>query len=145
MLNYTVLMGRLTRDPELRHTQSGNAVVSFSLAVERDYAPAGEERQTDFIDIVAWRGTAEFVSRYFSKGQMAVVTGRLQIREWTDKEGNKRRNAEVLADHVYFGEAKRSDAGERQSNGFRQASAPVSIAPPEFQEYEEESDEDCPF
>lgn len=100
-------MGRLTRDPELRRTSSGVAVASFTLACERDFAPQGEARGTDFIDIVAWRYTAEFVEKYFSKGQMAVVSGRLQIRNWEDKEGNKRRSAEILADHVYFGEAKR--------------------------------------
>lgn len=107
MLNNIVIMGRLTRDPELRRTSSGVAVASFTLACERDFAPQGEARGTDFIDIVAWRYTAEFVEKYFSKGQMAVVSGRLQIRNWEDKEGNKRRSAEILADHVYFDEAKR--------------------------------------
>lgn len=107
MLNNIVIMGRLTRDPELRRTQTGVAVSSFTLACERDFAAQGEARETDFIDIVSWRYTAEFVEKYFSKGQMAVVTGRLQIRNWEDKEGNKRRSAEILADHVYFGEAKR--------------------------------------
>lgn len=107
MLNTITIMGRLTRDPELRRTSSGVAVASFALACERDFAAQGETRETDFIDIVAWRYTAEFVDKYFSKGQMAVVTGRLQIRNWEDKEGNKRRSAEILADHVYFGEAKR--------------------------------------
>ena len=99
MLNRIVLMGRLTRDPELRRTQSGTAVVSFSIACDRDYAAQGAERETDFIDIVAWRGTAEFVEKYFSKGRMIVVGGRLQIRNWQDKDGNKRRSAEVVADH----------------------------------------------
>ena len=107
MLNTITIMGRLTRDPELRRTSSGVAVASFTLACERDFAAQGEARGTDFIDIVAWRYTAEFVEKYFSKGQMAVVSGRLQIRNWEDKEGNKRRSAEILADHVYFGEAKR--------------------------------------
>lgn len=107
MLNTITIMGRLTRDPELRRTSSGVAVASFTLACERDFAAQGETRETDFIDIVAWRYTAEFVDKYFSKGQMAIVTGRLQIRNWQDKEGNKRRSAEILADHVYFGEAKR--------------------------------------
>lgn len=107
MLNNIVIMGRLTRDPELRRTISGVVVSSFTLACERDFAAQGETRETDFIDIVAWRYTAEFVEKYFSKGQMAIVTGRLQIRNWEDKEGNKRRSAEILADHVYFGEAKR--------------------------------------
>lgn len=107
MLNNIVIMGRLTRDPELRRTQTGVAVASFTLACERDFAAQGEARETDFIDIVAWRYTAEFVEKYFSKGKMAIVSGRLQIRNWEDKEGNKRRSAEILADHVYFGEAKR--------------------------------------
>lgn len=111
MLNHIVLMGRLTRDPELRRTQNGIAVASFSLAVDRDYGSRdGGEKQTDFIDIVAWRNTAEFVSKYFTKGRMAVVTGRLQIRDWTDKEGGKRRSAEVVADNVYFGDSKRDNA-----------------------------------
>lgn len=106
MLNHIVLMGRLTRDPELRRTGTGIAVASFTLAVDRDYAPKdGGQRETDFIDIVAWRSTAEFVSKYFSKGRMAVVSGRLQIRPWEDKDGNKRRSAEVVADNVYFGDA----------------------------------------
>ena len=109
MLNHIVIMGRLTRDPELRRTGSGIAVASFSLAVDRDYSPKdGGERETDFIDCVAWRQTGEFVSKYFTKGSMIVVSGRLQIRNWTDKEGNKRRSAEVVADNVYFGESRRS-------------------------------------
>ena len=114
MLNHIVLMGRLTRDPELRYTQSQTPVATFSLAVDRDFGGRdGSERQTDFIDIVAWRSTAEFVSKFFTKGSMAVVSGRLQIRDWTDREGNKRRSAEVVADNVYFGESKRS----REENG----------------------------
>lgn len=109
MLNHIVLMGRLTRDPEMR-TTSGTAVASFTLACDRDFTSRDTgERETDFVDIVAWRGTADFVSKYFHKGQMAVVSGRLQIRNWTDKEGNKRRSAEVVAENVYFGESKRSD------------------------------------
>ena len=113
MLNHIVLMGRLTRDPELRRTGSGIAVASFSLAVDRDFGSSANngEKETDFIDIVAWRNTAEFVSKYFTKGRMAVVSGRLQIRNWTDKEGNKRRSAEVVADNVYFGESKRGSEG----------------------------------
>ena len=110
MLNRIVLMGRLTRDPELRKTQSGTPVCSFSLAVDRDYKRDGE-KETDFIDIVAWRSTADFVSKYFTKGRMAVVEGRLQIRDWTDKEGGKRRSAEVIADNVYFGDSKPKDSG----------------------------------
>ena len=108
MLNHIVIMGRLTRDPELRRTGSGIAVASFSLAVDRDFAPKdGGDRECDFIDCVAWRQTGEFVSKYFTKGRMAVVSGRLQIRSWTDKDGNKRRTAEVVADNVYFGDSKR--------------------------------------
>lgn len=102
MLNAIMLMGRLTADPELRRTGTGLAVASFTLAVERDYPGPDGNRETDFIDIVAWRGTAEFVSKYFTKGQMATVSGRLQIRPWTDKDGTKRRSAEVVADNIYF-------------------------------------------
>ena len=110
MLNHIVIMGRLTRDPELRRTGSGIAVASFTLAVDRDFSPKdGGERETDFIDCVAWRQTGEFVSKYFTKGRMAVVSGRLQIRNWNDKDGNKRRSAEVVADNVYFGDSKRDD------------------------------------
>lgn len=112
MLNHIVLMGRLTRDPELRRTGSGIAVASFTLAVDRDFGGRdGGERETDFIDCVAWRNTGEFISKYFSKGSMAVVSGRLQIRNWTDKDGNKRRSAEVVADNVYFGDSKRDTEG----------------------------------
>ncbi|MCL2409098.1 MAG: single-stranded DNA-binding protein [Oscillospiraceae bacterium] len=108
-MNQIVLMGRLTRDPELRHTQSGTPVASFSLAVDRGFTSKdGGERQTDFIDIVAWDRRGEFVSRYFTKGQMCAVSGRLQIRDWTDKDGNKRRTAEVVADNIYFTESKKS-------------------------------------
>ena len=108
MLNHITIMGRLTRDPELRRTGSGIAVASFTLAVDRDFSPKdGGERETDFIDCVAWRQTGEFVSKYFTKGRMAVVSGRLQIRGWTDKDGNKRRSAEVVADNVYFGDSRR--------------------------------------
>ena len=108
MLNRIILMGRLTRDPELRHTQTGTAVASFSLAVDRDFRNRDSgEKGVDFIDVVAWRNTAEFVSKYFTKGRMAVVEGRLQIRDWTDREGGKRRSAEVVADNIYFGDSKR--------------------------------------
>ena len=110
MLNRIILMGRLTHDPELRRTQSDTPGCSFSLAVDRDYKRDGE-KETDFIDIVAWRSTADFVSKYFTKGRMAVVEGRLQIRDWTDKEGGKRRSAEVIADNVYFGDSKPKDSG----------------------------------
>lgn len=101
-------MGRLTHDPELRHTGSGTAVASFSLAVDRDYKTQNGEKETDFIDIVAWRNTAEFVHKYFTKGRMAVVEGRLQVRDWTDKDGGRRRSAEVVADNIYFGDSKRT-------------------------------------
>ena len=111
MLNKIILMGRLTRDPELRRTQSGTAVTSFTIAVDRDYKSQSGEKETDFIDIVAWRATGEFVSKYVSKGRMAVVEGRLQIRDWTDRDGGKRRSAEVVADNVYFGDSKRAVSG----------------------------------
>ena len=117
MLNHIVIMGRLTRDPELRRTGSGIAVTSFSLAVDRDFGGRdGGERETDSIDCVAWRHTGEFVSKYFTKGRMAVVSGRLQIRSWTDKDGNKRRTAEVVADNVYFGDSRRD--GESGGNAY---------------------------
>lgn len=106
MLNRIVVMGRCGKDPEIRMTQKGTSVASVTLAVDRDYS-ADQNKETDWIDVVAFGKTAEFVEKYFSKGQMAIVTGRLQIRNWQDKEGNKRRSAEILADHVYFGEAKR--------------------------------------
>lgn len=125
MLNKIFIMGRLTRDPELRRTQNGTAVTSFSLAVDRDFKNADGTKDTDFIDVVAWRATAEFVAKYFTKGRMAVVEGRLQMRDWTDKEGNKRRNAEVLADSIYFGDSKKDTeyrdgryGGEGRSSGF---------------------------
>ena len=112
MLNKIFIMGRLTRDPELRQTQSGTKVASFALAVDRDFKSQSGEKETDFIDIVAWRTTAEFVSKYFTKGRMAVVEGRLQLRDWTDKDGNKRRSAEIVADNVYFGDSRRdSESG----------------------------------
>ena len=110
MLNHIEIMGRLGRDPELRHTQSGTPVASFSLAVDRDFKDKSTgERATDWIDVVAWRSTGEFVSKYFSKGRMAVVEGRLQLRDWKDKEGNKRRSAEILASSAYFGDSKPKD------------------------------------
>lgn len=107
MLNRCIIMGRLTRSPELRRTQSGTAVTSFTLAVDRDFKGQNGEKETDFIDIVAWGNTAEFLCNYFSKGRMAVLEGRLQIRDWTDKDGGKRRSAEIVADHVYFADSKR--------------------------------------
>ena len=118
MLNHITIMGRLTRDPELRRTGSGIAVASFTVAVDRDFGGRdGGEKETDFIDCVAWRQTGEFVSKYFTKGSMIVVSGRLQIRSWTDKDGNKRRTAEVVADNVYFGESRRSNEGNSSYGG----------------------------
>lgn len=108
MLNHIVIMGRLTRDPELRRTGSGIAVASFTVACDRDFGGKdGGEKETDFIDCVAWRNTGEFISKYFAKGRMIVVSGRLQVRNWTDKEGNKRRTAEILVESAYFGEGKK--------------------------------------
>ena len=127
MLNHIVIMGRLTRDPELRRTGSGIAVASFSVACERDFGGRdGGEKETDFIDCVAWRQTGEFVSRYFSKGSMIVVSGRLQIRNWTDKEGNKRRSAEIVADNIYFGESKRSSENNNSAYNGNNYSAPAA-------------------
>ena len=128
MLNRIILMGRLTRDPELRHTQT-TAVASFSLAVDRDFRNRDSgEKGVDFIDVVAWRNTAEFVSKYFTKGRMAVVEGRLQIRDWTDREGGKRRSAEVVADNIYFGDSKRD--GETGGASFSRPAAPADYGMP---------------
>lgn len=124
MLNVAIIMGRLTRDPELRRTNSGKPVTSFTVAVDRDFAAQGQEKETDFIDCVAWNGTAEFVSKYFTKGSMIVVNGRLQLRSWTDKEGNKRRSAEILAGNVYFGESKKQDNGSRSGQNSYQGGYP---------------------
>ena len=160
-MNRIILMGRLTRDPELRRTGSGTAVTSFSLAVDRDFKSQSGEKETDFIDVVAWRQTAEFVARYFTKGRMAVVEGRLQIRDWQDRDGNKRRSAEVVADNVYFGDSKRDGApagdyapasGGRGSYGGAPQygapsggyTAPVASSSGDFAEIDEE-DGDLPF
>lgn len=151
-MNQVVLMGRLTRDPELRHTQTGTAVSTFALAVDRGFTSKdGGERQTDFIDIVAWRNTAEFVSKYFTKGQMAAVTGRLQIRDWTDKDGNKRRSAEVIAENVYFTESKKSreGSGGGSFNNFSEKNDfsggyQTPVAGSDFAELEDD-DGDLPF
>lgn len=141
MLNRIVIMGRLTREPELRRTGSGVAVTSFTVAVDRDFTPKdGGERETDFIDCVAWRGTGEFVDKYFSKGSMAVVAGRLQIRQWTDKEGNKRHSAEIVADNVYFGDSKR-----KSESGGNEQSASSSVNDYNYtpqQEFTEIDDDD---
>lgn len=116
MLNTITIMGRLTKDPELRHTNSGTPVASFTLAVDRDFADKQSgQKETDFVEVVAWRSTAEFVSKYFAKGRMAVASGRLQMRRWTDKEGNKRTTAEVVAENVYFGDSKKEDTGFGQA------------------------------
>ena len=141
MLNRIVLMGRLTRDPELRRTQSGTAVVSFSIACDRDYAAQGAERETDFIDIVAWRGTAEFVEKYFGKGRMIVVGGRLQIRNWEDRDGNKRRSAEVIVNSIYFGDSKKD--GDSSTGNYRAAGAPVDVSASDFTDVED--DGELPF
>ena len=147
MLNRIILMGRLTRDPELRHTQQGTAVASFTLAVDRDFKGRdSSDRATDFIDIVAWRSTAEFVSKYFAKGRMAVVEGRLQIRDWTDRDGGKRRTAEVIADNVYFGDSKRDgdSSGSSYGNSYSRpaAPAPVDYGMPSGDQFAELSDDD---
>ena len=132
-LNKIFIMGRLTRDPELRRTGSGTAVTSFTLAVDRDFKGQNGEKETDFIEVVAWRNTAEFVAKYFAKGRAAVVEGRLQIRDWKDKEGNNRRNAEVIADNVYFADSKKDDANNV-----------VNFPTQNFDEIDE-YDEDVPF
>ena len=126
MLNKVVIMGRFTKDPELRRTGSGTSVTSFSLACDRDFKSQSGEKETDFIEVVAWKNTAEFVSKYFGKGRMAVVEGRLQIRDWTDKAGNKRTTAEVVADNVYFADSKRSESNENQKENFNALSGRMS-------------------
>lgn len=126
MLNKIIIMGRLTRDPELRHTQSDTAVTSFTLAVDRDFKGEDGKRATDFIDIVAWRAAAEFVAKYFIKGRMAIVEGRLQLRDWKDKDGNARRSAEAIADNVYFGDSKRDSGAAEDSLG--------NVAPEELED-----------
>lgn len=133
MLNEVILMGRLTRDPDVRMTQNGTTAANFTLACERDYAPQGQDRETDFFDIVAFRNTADFVGQYFAKGRLVAVKGRLQQRDWTDKQGNKRRTTEILADRCYFAEKRQdrdaSDAGFQQMSD----STPVPFAEPDMQ------------
>ena len=136
MLNHIVLMGRLPRDPELRHFGNGSVVASFSLAVDRDYKGQSGEKETDFVDIVAWRSTADFVSKFFTKGRMTVVEGRLQLRDWTDKDGGKRRSAEVVAEHVYFGDSKQRFESDT-------ASAPPASG--DFREIPEDEEGELPF
>ena len=140
MLNNIVIMGRLTRDPELRRTGSGVAVTSFTLAVDRDFSGKDGEKETDFIDCVAWRQTGEFVSKYFAKGRMACVQGSLQIRNWTDKDGNKRKSAEVIASNVYFADSKNA----AQSDG-SSPTAPTYATPtvPDYSVIDD--DEPLPF
>lgn len=144
MLNHIAVMGRLTRDPELRRTGSGIAVTSFTVAVDRDFSNKDSgERETDFIDCVAWRSTGEFVAKYFQKGSMAVVDGRLQIRNWTDKDGNKRRSAEIVANSVYFGSSKKNTEPNDpapDNSGYPSAGEPMEEYPELFY-----SDSQCPF
>ena len=151
MLNHITIMGRLTRDPELRYTQSQTPVASFTLAVDRDFGSRdGGEKQTDFIDCVAWRSTAEFVNKYFQKGSMAVVSGRLQIRDWTDREGGKRRSAEVVVDNIYFGESRRRDSSEGSydsRSSYSSYEAPRSASPAPSSPFSEldDGDGELPF
>lgn len=145
MLNKIFIMGRLTRDPELRRTNNGTAVARFALAVDRDYKNADGSKDTDFIDCVAWRNSAEFVSKYFSKGRMAVVEGRLQIWDWKDKDGNNRRSAEVIVENIYFGDSKRDN--NAASDGSGSVAGGYSIPTPgpgAFSEIDDE-DGDLPF
>lgn len=140
MLNHITIMGRLTKDPELRRTQSGTSVTSFSLAVDRDFKSQSGEKETDFIECVAWKNTAEFVSKYFQKGRMAVVSGRLQLRDWTDKEGAKRRSAEIVADNVYFADSKQDQNQESRQDDFNSTHNRVNQGFAEIGE-----DENLPF
>ena len=148
MLNHIVVMGRLTRDPELRYTPNQIPVASFTVAVDRDFGgrDAGD-RQTDFIDCVAWRTTGEFVNKYFSKGSMIVVSGRLQIRSWENQNGEKRRSAEIVADNVYFGESKRRDSSDMGDSYYRPASEKSVPAPQVDNGWptDDEDDTDLPF
>lgn len=140
MLNHITVAGRLTRNPEMRRTANGTAVASFALAVDRDYTSKdGGERETDFVDIVAWRGTAEFVCKYFTKGQLAIVSGRLQIRPWTDDNGNKRRSTEVVAEHVYFGGSKKENGSAAPQAAAQDGTAPA------LEELPEGNDDGLPF
>ena len=133
MLNHLTIMGRMTRDPELRYTNAGTAIASFALAVDRDFKGQDGQKETDFIECVAWRSTGEFAAKHFFKGKMAVVDGRLQIREWTDKQGNKRKSAEVVVDHIYFGDSRREQ--EQHEDNFPE---------PDFEEIGEDEG-DLPF
>jgi single-strand DNA-binding protein len=130
MLNNVIIMGRLTRDPELRRTQSGTAVTSFTMAVDRDFKSQIGEKETDFIDVVAWRNTGEFAAKYLAKGRMAAVEGRIQVRDWQDKDGNRRKSVEVVADNVYFADSKR-DSKPQESR---------TVDDQEFDEIEDDGD-----
>lgn len=144
MLNHITIMGRLVRDPELRRTGSGIAVTSFTLAVDRDYKSNNGEKETDFIECVAWRNTGEFVGKYFTKGRMAVVSGKLQIRGWTDKDGNKRRTAEVLAENVYFADStKEASESNAIAGGFTPPAYPASSYAPPVSDFSPLDDEDA--
>lgn len=150
MLNHIVVMGRMVRDPELRRTQSGTAVASFTLAVDRDYASNdGGEKATDFIDCIAWRQTGEFVSKYFAKGRAAVVSGRLQVRTWTDNNGNKRKTAEIVADNVYFADSKNTAGNDenRNTGAYVSPAAPVPPAQMPIADFSqiEIDDDELPF
>jgi len=147
MLNHITIMGRLARDPELRYTQSQIPVASFTVAVDRDFAGEGQQREADFIDCVAWRQGGEFVSKYFQKGSLIVVDGRLQSRKWTDKDGNKRVSWEILSDRTYFGGSK-SGQGEAPATSAAPAKAPAGVNSypgPEFHELDDEDDGSLPF
>lgn len=133
MLNTITVMGRLTKDPELRRTGSGTAVTNFTLAVERDFKDSNGGKETDFIEVVTWRNTAEFVSKYFAKGRMVCVNGRLQIRDYTDKDGNKRKVSEIVADSVYFADSK------------DKADKPAQAPAASYSDYDDYDDDDCPF
>ena len=139
MLNKIIIQGRLCSDVELRRTNNGTAVASVTLAVDRDFKSQDGRREADFISVVAWRGVAEHLAKYLTKGRMAVVEGRLQMRDWTDKDGNKRRNAEVIADNLYFGDS-RSDNGGHQA-----AKAPVNVDAEDCAEVEDDMEDSLPF
>ncbi len=150
MLNKIILSGRLVRDPEMRTTQSGKSIASFTLAVERDFAPQGQNKETDFINCTAWNGTADFMSRYFSKGSMATVCGSLQIQSYTDRDGNKRTSPNVNVENIYFAGEKRaekSDSGENSRSAAKGKGAYSSKPAPKqtFGEMEDGSDDDLPF
>lgn len=142
MLNHICLMGRITRDVELRYTGNETPVASFSIACDRDFTGRDAEKQTDFIECVAWRGTAEFISRNFKKGSMLAISGRLQTRSWQDKEGNKRVATEVMVENAYFGEPKRKDDGERSE---RSEYRPVDVSGADFTGLSDADDGELPF